>query len=100
MDNQQFIALRCQACGGRLNIPKQNIVDQGEGSFTITGNDTFICKHCDTSYLPKQSLERFAPSSIGGVTISGNVGSTISLGSINTSITVGGRIVDSDVVEE
>ena len=99
MDNyQQFVALRCETCGGKLDVPKQHIVDGGDGSFTIVGNDTFTCNFCDTEYLPKQSLERFAPpSSIGGVTFSGITGATISLGSINITTTVDGDIIGSNL---
>ena len=101
MDNyQQFVALRCQTCGGKLDVPKQYVVDGGDGSFTIVGNDTFTCNYCDTEYLPKQSLERFVPVNIGGVTFSGIIGSTISTGPINAVVTIGGDLIGGDPGKE
>jgi hypothetical protein len=106
MDNQpRFIALRCETCGGNLDVPKQNVVGKGDDEFTITGSDVFACQHCGTRYLPQQSLERFTSTS--GIVIAGDVvGGDVIFGDkvggdvIHSSKVVFQQVQASDDVEE
>lgn len=93
MDNQpQFIALRCETCGGKLDVPKQNVAGEGDDGFTITGYDVFTCQHCGTEFLPQQSLKRFASDS--GNTILGDVVG----GDVIYGDKVGGNVIHGDKV--
>ena len=106
MDNQpQFIALRCETCGGNLDVPMQHVVGKGDGEFTITGNDVFMCQHCGTEYLPQQSLERFASDS--GIIIVGDLvgGDVFSGDKVGGNVIHGSKVVFqqvrvSDEIEE
>lgn len=93
-DQSQFVTLRCKVCGGKLAVPKQYTVDMGDGIFTIAGDNIFACQHCDTEYLPKQSLERFAMG--GRVNISNNSGN-ITVGKI-IAADVSGDVIGGDMV--
>jgi len=94
-DQSLFVALTCKVCGGKLDIPKQNAVEQIKGVYTIVGNSVFTCQYCDTEYLPKQSLERFGAS--GNVIISGNTGDLSISGNIVTG-PVSGDVINTDKV--
>ncbi len=83
-DPAGFIALKCNACGGKLRVPATRVVEQECGAFVIIGGETFACEHCGTQYLAAQQLQ--GDRGGGGITISGNI------------VNIGGDIIGGDLV--
>ena len=94
-EQSPFVALRCQVCGGKLDVPEPNVIEGADGIFSIIGNSPFSCQFCDTEYLPQQSLERFTGG--GQVVISGIDGGSAVIGNIITGY-VGGDIIAGDKI--
>ena len=58
-----FVALKCNACGGSLQVPTSQVVAQENGAFVVASAVTFVCEHCGTQYTTAQSLQRFETTS-------------------------------------
>jgi transcription elongation factor Elf1 len=91
-----FVALQCKVCGGKLDVPEPNVVEGVDGVYSIIGNSTFTCQFCDTEYLPRQGLKRFAEG--GQVVISGVDGGSVVISNIITGY-VGGDIIAGDKID-